>query len=129
MRWKSYGKVKGESKMNHIDEKISYIKTNIQQTKIPDDLETMLESKLNEVETKKSNFTRIVQYASVVLAVILLALTSYNYQSLDYYSKKILGFDEFYGAVGILNEAEKGQIIDKTIELEEGLTFTVNGIM
>ncbi len=115
--------------MSEIDKRINHIKHQLQQVYVPDDLVEQMEVKLEKTPTRKNRFKQIAQYISVFVAVILISLIAYNHQSLAYYGKKILGFDHIYGTVGILNDEEKGQVIEETIELEKGLFFTVNGIM
>lgn|SRR5690625_310581 len=79
---------------------------------------------------KKREQNLSMKLAITVVAVLLFSLTTYNYPALAYYSKKIIGFDGVPDlTLSVLNEQEKGQVIDKSIILSDGTTFTVDGIM
>ena len=59
-----------------------------------------------------------------------LIFVGYNYNGFAYYGKKIMGFDDLMsGTLAELNEEGMGQTIGKSVLLEDGTEFTVDGIM
>ncbi len=79
---------------------------------------------------KKPRKKTVMKIVVLVAAILLFSLTSYNYPALAYYSKKMIGFEGVPNlTLAVLNEQEKGQVIDKSVTLSDGTVFTIDGIM
>ncbi|WP_194841381.1 DUF4179 domain-containing protein [Salinibacillus xinjiangensis] len=114
--------------MTEIERRLREEKQRIDEQETPKELEDRLRSALTHTSnTKRRKPVMWKIIAAFFLAAILL---SYNYPALAYYGKQILGFDEVVsGTLQDLNEAGKGQVIEESITLEKGVTFTVNGVI
>src|SRR5690625_1978989 len=81
----------------------------------PASMERTLTEALQYTAPQKGSKSNVVMKIAVIVAAILLfSLTSYNYPALAYYSKKMIGFEGVPNlTLAVLNEQEKGQVIDK----------------
>lgn len=115
--------------VHNIEKKLDEEKSRMDAIKAPKEIEMILSETLNTVPPKKYRKTNLI-WKIALTAIILFSVTSYNYNALAYYSKKIFGFDEVLSStLKELNEADMGQVIEKSIQLENGTKLTVNGIM
>lgn len=115
--------------MDNLEKQLADEKARLDFMKAPDDLEMKLTAALNTVEPRRKRKVAFIWKVAVV-AIILVSVISYNFNALAYYSKKILGFDDILsGPLKDLNENEMGQVVDKSVQLEGGTTFTIHGIM
>lgn len=114
--------------MNKIEELLNEEKLKIKQINVPEDLESRLRDRVNNHQSRKPKKSR---WVATVAVILLLATTiSFNFDTLAYYGKKIIGYDEVMnGTLKNLNELGKGQLIDETYTFENGVIFTLDGIM
>ena len=92
---------------------------------VPSDLEERLRSTLENIPKKKSKFK--LKVASIILVFLLL---SYNMDTLAYYSKQLIGFENVMtGTLQELNEMGKGQLINQSHTFQNGVKITLDGIM
>ena len=113
--------------MNKIEERLLEEREKIQSIQAPPSLEKRLQEALNiKTKQKKKQFSLLIAVAAIVLTFLI----SYNYNALAYYSKKILGFENYiFGTLRELNESGFGQPIDQRITFEDGTILTINGII
>lgn len=106
---------KEKSKLNHLD--------------TPDDFESRISHAVKNRHTKRRCFNNkwVIKVAIVMLAV---ALTGYHIDTLAYYGKKMIGYDNVMsGTLKELNELGKGQMIGKSYTFKSGASITLDGIM
>lgn len=100
----------------------------IKQLQAPNELESRLTQALQAKAkiNKRKNFKWIIAVASIFFIVII----SSQYQVIAYYGKKLTGYEQLTNqTLAELNEQEYMQIVDRTYELNDGTTFTIDGIM
>ncbi|KGK85816.1 DUF4179 domain-containing protein [Clostridium sp. HMP27] len=114
--------------MNKIEEILKGKKLQIEGLEVPNELEERLRGTLDKVEIKRKNKSKlIVKIASLIIAVLLIG---YNGDTLAFYGKKLIGFDEVMtDTLKDLNDMGKGQIIDKSYTFKNGVKVTLDGIM
>lgn len=114
--------------MNKIEEILKGKKLQIEELEVPNELEERLRGTLDKVEIKRKNKSKlIVKIASLIIAVLLIG---YNGDTLAFYGKKLIGFDEVMtDTLKDLNDMGKGQIIDKSYTFKNGVKVTLDGIM
>ena len=114
--------------MNEIEKLLQQEKEKNDERTAPPELEETLRNALQRAP-KKPFYQKRVRF-SLVAAILLLVLTSYHYDAFAYYGKKIFGFDGVInGTLQELNDAGKGQVINKSYELSSGAKVTINGLM
>ncbi|MCT2534941.1 DUF4179 domain-containing protein [Aquibacillus koreensis] len=114
--------------MSDIEKKLQAEKDRLNQTTAPPELEHRLRTVLED--KKRTRKKKPLLWKTLIAAILLFGLISYNYNGLAYYGKKILGFDEVNSeTLNQLNEAGYGQIIDKELELSNGTILTLNGVI
>ncbi|WMJ79364.1 DUF4179 domain-containing protein [Clostridium sp. MB40-C1] len=125
-------------------------KRDIDDLKVPEELEERLRGALKNISLKNNNIVQqnqnndnkqlknkslknkvrqnwIGKVAAVIIAVILFG---YNIDGLAFYGKKIIGYDEVMNdTLKKLNELGKGQSIDKSYAFKNGATVTLDGVM
>jgi hypothetical protein len=113
--------------MNEFESIFEQEKIDLKGVEIPEELEERLRKALDQkavVKKKKYNIGKIAA------ACLVLLLIGYNFDSLAFYSKKIIGYnDVMNGTLKQLNELGKGQIIDEKYVFKNGVTILVDGIM
>ncbi|WP_208590950.1 DUF4179 domain-containing protein [Gracilibacillus suaedae] len=117
--------------MSSLKKQIQKEKQQLASLQAPNQLEDRLRVALETKDRKKSNKTKVIWKFAVAI-IFFSILISYNYQGLAYYGKKIIGFDNvdvISDTLQDLNEMGNGQSINESITLENGITFTVNGVM
>ena len=120
--------------MKNIEEKLKLKKVDIDNIRIPEDLEEKLRNALDLVEinenpsNKLSWFLRNKVIAAAVLLIIV--ITGLNYDVFAYYGKMILGYDQITsGSFKALNELGKGQEINKSYTFKNGVEVILDGVM
>jgi hypothetical protein len=109
--------------MKSVEEILGDEKVNIDNIEAPEELETRLRGALNR---KKRSHWRALTAAAVILAISF----GYSYDAIAYYGKKILGYDKVtFGNLKELNEAGRGQEIEKSYTFSDGTKVTLDGIM
>lgn len=109
--------------MNSPEEALKDKKKEIDELKAPEDLEWMLR---NTLQGRK----RRVKYKQVVALLIAALLLTYSFDSLAYYGKKFVGYDQVVaGSLSQLNENGRGQEIGKSCTFSNGVEVTIDGIM
>ena len=113
--------------MSDIEKERLNEKNSLNKVTAPVELEERLRQALDNVPIKKK---RKPKWPLALVALLFLSLVGYNYNGLAYYGKKIMGFDDLMsGTLAELNEEGMGQTIGKSVLLEDGTEFTVDGIM
>lgn len=101
-------------------------KDKLDKLEIPDDIESTLRDTLNNIPSKKRKSIR-GRVAAIIIVVLLL---SYNIDTLAYYGKKLIGYENVMtGTLQELNELGKGQIIDKAYTFKNGVEVLLDGVM
>lgn len=113
--------------MDRVEELLRKEKINLDQLAVPEDLEDRLNRALRGRRQSKSSKSWKVR---VVAASIALLLIGYNFSTLAYYSKKLIGYDEVMnGSLQQLNQLGKGQTIGQSYSFKNGTILTLDGIM
>lgn len=114
--------------MRDIEEMLKNNRAEIDDISVPDELEIRLRSVLEKQPQKsKHNSKWMVKVASILILIILVG---YNFDTLAYYGKKVIGFDPIMSeSLKALNESEKGQVIGKSFTFDNGTIVTLDGIM
>lgn len=114
--------------MSKVEDMLNNKKIEIEELKIPDELEERLKGALQNVNPKrKEKSGLIVKIASLVIAVLLIG---YNSDTLAFYGKKLIGFDDVMtDTLKGLNELGKGQVINKSYTFKNGVKITLDGVM
>lgn len=113
--------------MANIEELLDREKKRMDNLAVPDDIEERLRSTLENIPKKRSKIR--LKVASVILVFLLLTL-SYNMDTLAYYGKQLIGFENVMtGTLQELNEMGKGQIINQSHTFNNGVKITLDGIM
>ncbi|QGU94410.1 DUF4179 domain-containing protein [Clostridium bovifaecis] len=114
--------------MSKVEDMFNSKKIEIEELKIPDKLEERLRGALQNANPKRKEKSRLtVKIASLVIAVLLIG---YNSDTLAFYGKKLIGFDEVMtDTLKGLNELGKGQVIDKIYNFKNGVKVTLDGVM
>lgn len=104
-------------------------KSEIEKIEAPEEMESRLlkalETKASPTKHKKSKWK--VKVASILVFTLLIG---YNFDTLAFYGKKLIGFEKVMnGTLRELNELEKGQVVDKSYTLSNGVKVTLDGIM
>ncbi len=113
--------------MREIEKELLKRKKQLDTVTAPDELEERLRQALDTVPLTKQ---RKPKWPIALVALLFLSIVGYNYNGFAYYGKRIMGFDDLMsGTLAELNEEGMGQTIGKTVLLEDGTEFTVDGIM
>ncbi|HZK57740.1 MAG TPA: DUF4179 domain-containing protein [Clostridia bacterium] len=114
--------------MKEIERILNKKRMDIDNIEVPEELEGRLYNALegrSPVKARKRN-----RRAMLAVACILILIVGYNFNSLAYYGKKLLGYNRVMnGTLKQLNELGKGQLIGKDYTFENGLTVVLDGIM
>ncbi|WP_432403089.1 DUF4179 domain-containing protein [Wukongibacter sp. M2B1] len=114
--------------MKEVEKILNEKKLEIEQMEVPDEMEERLKNAL-----KNKKHKRIIKYnwkVKTAVAVVFLLLVSYNFDTLAFYTKKLVGYEEIMnGTLSQLNESGKGQLIGKSYSFKNGVTITLDGIM
>ena len=112
--------------MNNIDELLNDEKRKLDNLEVPTTMEDRLRSSLDNTPTKKKKSIR----ARVAALIIIVLLLSYNVDTLAYYGKQLIGYENIMdGTLSELSQLGKGQIVDKTYAFKNGAKVTLDAIM
>jgi hypothetical protein len=112
--------------LNNIDELLNDEKRKLDNLEVPTTMEDRLRSSLDNTPTKKKKSIR----ARVAALIIIVLLLSYNVDTLAYYGKQLIGYENIMdGTLSELNKLGKGQIIDKSYTFNNGIKVTLDAIM
>jgi len=102
-------------------------KDELESIEVPCELETRLKGAL---ESKTFAKRRSRMTGRIAVAIIVFMLIGYHFDTLAYYGKKLLGYnDVMNGTLKELNELGKGQAIGKSCSFKNGVIVTLDGIM
>lgn len=114
--------------MNKLEEMLEKEKSKMNELLIPDELEGRLRHALEGKPTVKK--TKRSWSLKVAVLVIALLLAVYNMDTLAFYGRELLGFDNIMnGTLKELNKTGMGQAIEKSHTFSNGATVTLNGVM
>lgn len=116
--------------MIDIEKLLKANKEDLDQLVIPQELEIKLRTALDKIpdKNKKIRKSKSIKIAAIVTILILFA--GYHLDTLAYYGKQILGYDQVMnGTLKELNNLGKGQKINQTYTFKNGVQVTLDGIM
>lgn len=109
--------------MKKIEEVLEERKIELDNIRVPDELEGRLRIAINKSSKKKRK-------GLIAAALILFVICFYSYDAIAYYGKKILGYDKtMYGNIKELNEKGRGQEINKSFRFNDGTEVRLDGII
>jgi hypothetical protein len=112
--------------MNNIEKNLNDIKNDIDNIEIPSELEDRLKNALDNKNIKR----RKNILGKVIAACLTLLLIGYNFDTLAYYGKEIVGYNNVMNKdLKELNDLGKGQVINKSYTFKNGVSVTLDGIM
>lgn len=112
--------------MSKINKLFDGEKDKLNRLEIPDDLESRLRDTLTDIPEKKKKSFR----GRVAAIIIVVLLMSYNLDTLAYYGKKLIGYENVMsGTLQELNELGKGQSINKSYTFKDGVEVLLDGVM
>lgn len=112
--------------MNNIENLLNEEKKKLDKIEMPNGMEDSLRTALNNVGVKKK---KRFQMRAVAIIIIVLLL-SYNMDTLAFYGKKLIGYDDVMnGTLQRLNEMGKGQLINKSHTFSDGVEVVLDGVM
>ncbi len=113
--------------MNKIEIILRNRKDDLANIEVPSELEGRLRKALdNKIVVKRRKFIGL----RIVAVSLIILLLGYNFDTLAFYGKKIMGYDDIMnGTLKELNELGQGQIIDKSYTFKNGITIILDGIM
>lgn len=115
--------------MKDIEKMLNNKKIEIDELKVPEELEERLRGSLKE-RPLKSKRKRNRTLKATAAALIVVMLIGYNMDTLAFYGKKLVGYDMVMtDTLKKLNELGKGQSIDKSYTFKNGVTVTMDGVM
>ncbi|MDU5083346.1 DUF4179 domain-containing protein [uncultured Tissierella sp.] len=113
--------------MDNIESLLNEGKNKLNKLKIPENVEDRLRDALDNIPNKKRKFHIKWKVAALIIAILLIG---YNVDTLAYYAKQLIGYDNVMnGTLQELNELGKGQIINKSCTFKDGSKVTLDGIM
>ena len=112
--------------MSKLENLLNNEKINIDNIEIPEDMESKLRDTLKNIPNRKRKNIK-GRVAAILIVVLLL---SYNIDTLAYYGKRIIGYENVMsGTLSELNELGKGQIIDKSHKFKDGTEVVLDAVM
>lgn len=109
--------------MRDLEELLAQRKKDIENLEAPFILEERLKGVLSTKKRKNKK-------GLIAALLICLFLVSYNLDTLAFYGKKILGFEELmWGSLKGLNELGEGQPVNESYTFGNGVSITIDGIM
>lgn len=114
--------------MKEVEKVLNKEKNDIDRIQVPEELEERLCRALKNHKP----FKRRKRYwkTRIAAAFIAILLIGYNIDTLAFYGKRIMGYDQVMsGTLKELNELGKGQMIDKSYTFENGVKVTLDAIM
>ncbi|MDV2682912.1 DUF4179 domain-containing protein [Alkalihalophilus lindianensis] len=116
--------------MNEIEKRLVEERKRLESVHAPDELESRLRHALGQIPPKKRKPTKSIWKLATVVALFFIVIVGYQFNGFAYYGKKLLGFEEVAsGTLNDLNDAGMGQVIDKKVELKDGTTLVIDGVM
>lgn len=114
--------------MRKVEQMLAEKKLELDRLEIPPELETRLRSALeNRIPKIRARNNWKVKLAAGCIALMLIG---YNFDALAFYGMKLIGYDQVMnGDLKQLNELGRGQVIGKSYSFQNGVTFTLDGIM
>lgn len=112
--------------MNNLEKLLNNEKIKLDKLEIPEQLGNKLKKSLNDIPNKKRKSIR----GRVAALIIVVLLFGYNIDTLAYYGKQLIGYENIMdGTLSELNELGKGQIIDKSYTFSNGVKVILDGVM
>ncbi len=113
--------------MSDIEKRLEEEKMRIDAIETPLELEGRLRKALDN--TRKPTRLPVI-WKTLAMAILLFIFVGYHFNAFAFYGKQILGFDDMItGTLKDLNNAGKGQKIEKSFMLGDKTKLTINGIM
>lgn len=114
--------------MSRIEEILNNKKIDLDELKVPEELESRLN---NALKNKSFNRKRSRSWGvKVAMLLIAFVLVTYNIDTLAFYGRELLGFDNIMnGTLKELNEMGMGQAVERSYTFSNGAKVTLNGVM
>lgn len=113
-------------KMANIEKLLNSYRQDLDNIEIPEDMEMKMRESLSKVSKRR----RTLSLRKIAVFTVILFLVGYNFDTLAYYGRKFIGYDNVMsGTLKELDELGEGQIIDKSYKFENGVSITLEGIM
>jgi hypothetical protein len=114
--------------VSKIEEMLSTGKIDIDELKVPEELEARLN---NALQTKSFNKRKKGSWKmKIAVLAIAFILATYNMDALAFYGRELLGFDNIMnGTLKELNKTGMGQSVEKSHTFSNGKKVTLNGVM
>lgn len=113
--------------MTNVERRLEEEKKRMDNIETPLELEDRLRKAL---DTTRKPSRQPVIWKTLAVAMLLFIFVGYHFNAFAYYGKQIIGFDDMIsGTLKDLNNAGKGQNIEKSIMLDAKTKLTINGIM
>ena len=114
--------------MNKLENLLNKQKVELDKLQVPTNMEDRLRNSLDNIPNKTKNKKSMRSKVAALIIVVL--LLGYNMDTLAYYSKQLIGYENIMdGTLKELNKLGKGQIIDKSYTFKNGLKLTLDGVM
>lgn len=114
--------------MNEVEKMLYEKKLEMDKIQAPEELEMRLVNALKNKSIQKRE--KRPWRLKAVAAIIAVLLIGYNFDTLAFYTKKLVGYDGVMnGTLKQLNELGKGQMIGKNYTFKNGVVVTLDGIM
>lgn len=114
--------------MNEVEKMLKDKKDSIDKLEVPKELENKLRSALKY--RRKNKNIKNKRYLKVASIAILVFLIGYNMNTLGFYGKKIIGYDNVMtDTLKKLNDTGMGQNINKSYTFKNGVTLFLDGAM
>ena len=111
--------------MSDLFDEMNNQKDKLQKMTAPPEFEDLIRGALNKKKSWKPN-----KFILIASLLVVFFLTVYNSQTLAYYARQILGFNQVMSHnLQTLNKAGNGQVINKTCSLKSGIKVTLNGVI
>jgi len=112
--------------LKDIEDVLNSQKVELQKLQAPEELEDRLRTALNKTTLQKIRINK----GFIAAAIAFVLLFSYNFDTLAYYSKKMMGYETIaQGSISELNEEGAGQEIQRSHTFSNGVEVLLEGIM
>lgn len=113
--------------MKHIEKQLREEREKIRSIQAPHSLEQTIKEAISETKSQRKKASLIGLLAVALFFTIFII---YHYDAFTYYSKKIFGLEnsEYYSFIH-LQDQEFGQLINKSVELDDGTILTIDRVL
>ncbi|WP_349409324.1 DUF4179 domain-containing protein [Pseudalkalibacillus sp. SCS-8] len=114
--------------MRDIEKDLKEYAKKMQTKKAPANFEDRMRNRLYNQPPKRKGPNK--KFMLIAASFMVFFLFAYQFDTIAYYGKKILGYDTVLtDSMAELNNEGKGQVIGRSVDLPDGGTMTVDGLM